>query len=414
MEGDQNNNLCVMVFRPFIVSNVLEEIFINAFQVNGFIMIKKKYLILKEYEINFLERLEKVESTSFKNYFKLMNKGKSCVVLFSSKLANEKAHYIAEGVNNIINQKFYEFSVKEHDSEKNAEQLMDFMYAYKNEPSDKFIEKMWRTLKCPEFTSLEAIISYKFAFLKRLIKNVLPNFLETNTYYNSKKLSPDENSEHIINKTLFNVEYEKYKDFTQAINNFNPEIFITNNTTEAAELSSILLGDVIKTNSVLLIIKPFAFLRQASVISTLNEMGFEIAFFFCGKFDEKSIDSFIDYATHYFKGYDSEKIKYEWLYNHFIGLKVSKVCAREEIRSILNVFDLISHDPEQGDCLSSKNWRPPGNIKTTSMFNGGNFDMAALLETIHQQIKTFKEEAKLYHHSVYNPLLNTAYDQGNR
>lgn len=44
MRGNQTNNLCVIIFRPFVVSNLLEELFINIFQINGFIMIKKKYV----------------------------------------------------------------------------------------------------------------------------------------------------------------------------------------------------------------------------------------------------------------------------------------------------------------------------------------------------------------------------------
>ena len=41
MKGNQANNLCVMVFRPFVVNNLLEELFINIFQTNGFIIFRE-------------------------------------------------------------------------------------------------------------------------------------------------------------------------------------------------------------------------------------------------------------------------------------------------------------------------------------------------------------------------------------
>ena len=145
-------------------------------------------------------------------------------------------------------------------------------------------------------------------------------------------------------------------------------------------------------------------------------MGFDIAFFFCGKFNEQSITSYIDYAKHYFPDYCPDSIRNEWLNNHFIGLKVTKICAQEEIRFILNVFDLISQDSAAGDYLSSKNWHSPPDISQNNdnVFDNDNFDMTGLLLTIKQQIKTFKEDAELHHHSVYNPPLYSSNDQKNK
>ena len=73
----------VLVFRPVIVKNQLNEIFIQILRSNGFLILKRKVRVLKKAEIIYLFEQEKIDQANAAFYFDVMNSGPAEIVIVS-------------------------------------------------------------------------------------------------------------------------------------------------------------------------------------------------------------------------------------------------------------------------------------------------------------------------------------------
>lgn len=74
-KSERNYKLNIVVLRPWVVTNKLDELFLNVYRTNGFTIVHRTYKIMSDYEIQFLAKLEDVEEVCFETYHKMMSHG---------------------------------------------------------------------------------------------------------------------------------------------------------------------------------------------------------------------------------------------------------------------------------------------------------------------------------------------------
>lgn len=73
----------VIVFRPMIVKNNLNETFIQILRSNNFLILKRKIRILTKSEIWHLFKEEQINEDNSAFYFEIMNSGPAEIVIVS-------------------------------------------------------------------------------------------------------------------------------------------------------------------------------------------------------------------------------------------------------------------------------------------------------------------------------------------
>ena len=89
----------------------------------------------------------------------------------------------------------------------------------------------------------------------------------------------ENNDDKVVNRTVFNKEYERFREFSLAVQNFNPNMCCSGSEKDAAEMATIMIGDCIKVTSVLVIIKPYCFSLWREILDVLMWLGFDVFFF---------------------------------------------------------------------------------------------------------------------------------------
>ena len=85
----------ILIFKPFICRNNLNDIVLNIFKVNNFKILTRKTLVLNDDDSNYLYHHEcPNEDVSFKNYYHMMTDSKCEIVLLSKFRAFSEAHAI--------------------------------------------------------------------------------------------------------------------------------------------------------------------------------------------------------------------------------------------------------------------------------------------------------------------------------
>ena len=85
----------ILIFKPFICRNNLNDIVLNIFKVNNFKILIRKTLVLSDDDSNYLYHHEcPNEDVSFKNYYHMMTDSKCEIVLLSKFRAFSEAHAI--------------------------------------------------------------------------------------------------------------------------------------------------------------------------------------------------------------------------------------------------------------------------------------------------------------------------------
>ena len=79
------NQYSVLVLRPIIVKNGLNEMFLQILKVNDFTIIKRKVRMLNKSEVMYLADVEKITKDKAEMYYNLMMDG-DCEIIVVSKL----------------------------------------------------------------------------------------------------------------------------------------------------------------------------------------------------------------------------------------------------------------------------------------------------------------------------------------
>ena len=93
----------LLIFKPFICRNNLNDILLNIFKVNNFKILTRKTLVLNDDDSNYLYHHEcPNENVSYKNYYHMMTDSKCEIVLLSKFRAFPEAHAILGSNNSVL------------------------------------------------------------------------------------------------------------------------------------------------------------------------------------------------------------------------------------------------------------------------------------------------------------------------
>ena len=139
-KASSDYQITCIVLRPFVVTNGLEELFLNNFRINSFNILQRRYKKLEPYELNYLAKLEGVEEDSFDVYCKMMSIGEVCIVSMSNFCAVNLASFLADGY------KDFETAGKYSDNSYEAvnsdtEILLDLLVQSANKSKKAFLEE---------------------------------------------------------------------------------------------------------------------------------------------------------------------------------------------------------------------------------------------------------------------------------
>jgi len=87
----------VVILRPLIVRNGLNELFFQILKANNFTVIKRKMRVLTKTEISYLAEVEKISSDNMEIYMNLMQESKVEIVILSKLGAVSDSQAIANG-----------------------------------------------------------------------------------------------------------------------------------------------------------------------------------------------------------------------------------------------------------------------------------------------------------------------------
>jgi hypothetical protein len=77
--------------RPISAGSSMDELILNLFRLNGFVIIKRIYLKLTKEQALYMAKHEKIDANSEKDYCGLMLDGECQIILMSNYAAVEKA-----------------------------------------------------------------------------------------------------------------------------------------------------------------------------------------------------------------------------------------------------------------------------------------------------------------------------------
>ena len=93
----------MLIFKPFICRNNLNDILLNVFKVNNFNVLTRKTLVLSDEDSNYLYHHECPEETvSFKNYYHMMTDSNCEIILLSKFRGFPEAHAILGSNNSVL------------------------------------------------------------------------------------------------------------------------------------------------------------------------------------------------------------------------------------------------------------------------------------------------------------------------
>lgn len=91
------DEMVVVVLRPTLVINSFDELVLNLFRINRFVVLDRTYKKLTDYEVQLMSRIECIAESSYANYHSIMTKGDVCIALLSGKAAKQKSKYLCDG-----------------------------------------------------------------------------------------------------------------------------------------------------------------------------------------------------------------------------------------------------------------------------------------------------------------------------
>jgi hypothetical protein len=321
-QGEVDYKITVVVLRPFVVCNSLEEIFLNVYRVNNFTILQRVYKKLENYELNYLAKLENIEPACFQNYCTMMTLGPVCVVSLANYSAVQLASFLADGYRDIeASSKYSDNSPESLQSDTTI--LVNLMLQNRRKSSKDILEDFLSADISNSYVSLNNIINYSLSFYHDLAYDIVPNLQE---------------EEHPADKMLNHKKvlryFESFREFASNITFYNPNIYVPTSEISATELISIFLPDVLAKSSGLIVVHPKATEVYERLIEFLVGMGFDITWEASGFLD---VDKIIELGLFYqSKGIDikADVLDSQWSGQFFRMVRASRIAGKIELKRV--------------------------------------------------------------------------------
>lgn len=321
-QGDVDYKIAVVVLRPFVVSNSLEELFLNVYRLNNFTILKRVYKKLDQYELNYLAKLENIEEASFQNYCTMMTLAPVCVVAMANYSGVALASFLADGYRDIENSSKY--SDNSPDSlQSDTTILVNLLLQSRQKQSKDILEDFLASDMSNSYVSLNNIINYSLSFYHDLAYDIVPNLQEEKT-----------TADRLLNHRKVLRYFESYREFASNITFFNPNVFVPTTETAATELISVFLPDVLTKSSGMVVVHPKASHLYEGVVELLVGLGYDVTWEANGFLDmDRAIELRLYYQS---KGivFNGDLLDIQWSSQFFRILRVSRAAGRIELKRI--------------------------------------------------------------------------------
>ena len=252
--------LCCVLLRPLVVNNGIEELFLNVFRINSFIIIKRMYKKLDDYELNYLAKAEGVEEESFDNYCQMMTTGPVCFVVMSNYCAVNLGSFLANGFRDFEAQGKYCDNSKS-EVERDSQVLLDLLVQSRKRPREAVLEEFLQSDSSGSFRGLANMINYNYVFYRDLIFEVTPNLFE--------ETHP---SDRLMNQRNVRKSFEIHREYQSACSFFNPNLFVPTSELVSDELISIFMPQALSKTSCVLVVHPLFFEYVGLVADCLKSL----------------------------------------------------------------------------------------------------------------------------------------------
>lgn len=321
-QSEVDYKIAVVVLRPFVVCNSLEELFLNVYRINGFTILKRVYKKLDTYELNYLAKLENIEDSCFQNYCTMMTLGPVCVVALSNFSGVHLASFLADGYRDIESASKYSDNSAESLSA-DTTILVNLLLQSRNKSSKTVLDDFLSADVSTAYVSLNNIINYSLSFYHDLAYDIVPNLQEE-----------DHRADKMLNHKKVMRYFESFREFASNITFFNPNLFAPSTDLAATELISIFLPEVLTKTSGLIVVHPRATEHYESILEFLASLGFDVTWEASGFLDmEKAIELGLYYQS---KGiaYNADLLDIQWNGQFFRMIRVARVAGKTELRRI--------------------------------------------------------------------------------
>lgn len=328
--------MAVVVLRPFIITNGLEEIFLNVFRTNGFIIVDRAYLKPTIDQLTFLARAENIEESSFDNYCKIMTTGNSiCVVAMWNFMGVPLASFLADGYRDFeLQGKYIDNSPEALKADSSL--LLDLLFRSKGKPSEEVLEEFMASEQFDSFVSMNRMVNYNYVFYRDLVYDVLPKL--------SKETHP---ADRIINQSYVTPVYKTYRDFAQGCTFSNPNMYVPRSEKEANELVSLFLPHCLTKTGGLIILHPRCFGRLAQMEKMLQSLEYNISWKSMGQISPLLLTEFelLLESRGIRHSHNHQTLEKEWLSKSFHMIRVSRVSGKLELERVF--YDITLNYLEQ-------------------------------------------------------------------
>lgn len=329
--------MTVVVLRPFLITNGLEEIFLNVFRTNGFIIVDRVYLKPTIDQLTFLAKAENIEEDSFQNYCKMMTTGNSiCVVAMWNFMGVPLASFLGDGFRDFeLQGKFVDNSPETIKADTSL--LLDLLFRSKGKPSEEVLEEFMASEQTDNFVSMNRMVNYNYVFYRDLVYEALPNL--------SREVHP---ADRIINQGYVRPVYETFREFSQACTFFNPNMYIPISEKEANEIVSLFLPRCLTKTGGLIVMHPKCWGRIEQMLDTLSSLEYDISWKSTGHISPLLLTEFELLLQQRSILNPNQTLEKQWQSKSFHLVRVSRVSGKLELERIFYDITLQYLEEELG------------------------------------------------------------------
>lgn len=312
--------LCVLVFRPFVVNAKLVDFFLQIFQINSLRVLHRQQKVLTTYEVTLLSRIEQISLAQETFYSELMQSGECEIVILSGDSTVSICQFLVNGFQEAKHSSSFSSTQenKKREGVVQSELLHVLTQATGTQPEDI-------ARQTEEFNGIKSVVDYEMAYLEMM------GMRSRSLGFSSVDMQP------VFNFVRFREEHEKFDVFMQIIEKMNPNVYCSKTQEEAYELANVFARAFTSISAVTLVIKPQYASQLNEICEFLTEfMGFTLIQSTTGRVSVISIDEFVAGAKRLFGLSEQEEkmVQAEWKNKEFFLVKVSKLFGIEEARHL--------------------------------------------------------------------------------
>ncbi|EGR34539.1 hypothetical protein IMG5_007980, partial [Ichthyophthirius multifiliis] len=330
-----NSQRIAIVIRPIVVKSKLDELILNIFRINDFIIVNKVFAILTQKQVNILANLENISSANRQSYINMMTEGFVLIVLLTKPGGIKAVEILSDGCNTglkLSKTNFLEELYVEHNqggltfNEKIQKQFYNVFQSYTN-------LNMFSGIK--DFFNIEKLILQDDEYDDE-INNIFINKESNQVFYN-----PQHNKEVNLGKK-YNP--QKRISIIEDVNNERYNFFIYSPKDEITteQIVSIFMPECASIQLIHLILKPQYIQYISQVEKMLQKMKFKV-WYKCQKVINNPLDArlFIE-SIQVLKTQSSqtEQIYTSYTTTPFYIISCVKPAGRKEMLAFLQDFKL--------------------------------------------------------------------------